>query len=1297
MYYKVTESVSGCLYLVCNVAIATCGTSIGCVTCCGASRSYYYCLVAVILYSDLGEAYELTTVVTSYDLVTDRYASRVHGSSGGVYVVDRGDLLTAGEDLVANGALGSGSSTGGGAGCVDLIYVNCDRSFNNVRAVVKVCVIAVSNEAGVRGLGSVVCRVEAHELTAGDNDLSRTVSIVRIVAVEHIVSTVVGALTVVLGGEFAALNVGNTVSYGNNGGNADVRAALDGQLTCGGAVTNDECVRVNAVAAVNSTVLNGYLSQYADNGSVSQSSCAQSVGRSACNRDSLFVQIKNDILIDNDGIVYCDVIKQSYDVAALCVCDCIFNSNITGVADVSNDIIVSGQNVYVAILNPLVIVCDRVGIGSTCNGLSELIIVLNNYVAVQNTAIDSGGRVSKVAGSVNGSVRAGDCAAVNDYGSTVVNDSRSEGLVLGCGDGTALHYEGAALGLNAVALSVQLTAANGILKSKGTALNDECVPVSLAVIGTGQLLTVQINGNVLRGSDGLGKNNVCKKRYGVAVLCCLDCFSKRDVIYTTNLNVLDRLQNNLAVYGNGNVVILTLVALLVVPQAVTGNVAGTEACSRGLINRKVDIALNTGIHFDCCLAVNGSGSNEFTAINGNIVGLTCLVRVDQYRLTNGVEGTVVEYNLVCTVGPYVVCICAVLVECTVIEGLGSSVEEYLTVNCTVVVNKVTGVLETGVVYVRIVIEGYVIEGYVCATHILSTDVVKYNTVNHTGNGDVLAGSGKCISACLENNDFVGILCSSECVCEGLIVADYSIIANKCCFKAFNTFLYLRTADNSNFTEVQSCVFINPNEVGGVSSNAGNVNVGCRDFCTCFGLDNDRCLLCSGEGCIFDAQLNLNCIVYILFVDLDTAACRCYGKTVDLDRLSVCLNPNSVSVLGFVDDNIVQLSISLECHSLRCSYVVEFNVATEVEVVAVPRTVVLAAIGDRHVIEDQLSVIVGNNVVPVAVQLVEGKSVTVTVDGDGLGSIAADSKSLPCGDIERCISIKVDNDVLLSLCNFKSFSEGFVAYAIDTSNILAGLYAVSTVAVVSGDVAFCAPCFCHRYGEGTAGDSEGCSVGNFDLTGDSAGSVYIHNRNGVTACGVIVNVECNCIGSDGGRTVKNGSTAVVGKYVENVIGSIDQIYVGKSKVSVVLDQNLNFLAALNRIGRGQSTVLDGYVITLLDLEAQSGGAGGTDSLVEGVSVTTEVDGDILVDDSTCAGVAANELNGVAVISCCNSISKSEVAILFTDHSLDDHGLIVNSNVNAPNDIGEVDNVGQRCAALNGTSVEGCSNISLTEVN
>ena len=114
-------------------------------------------------------------------------------------------------------------------------------------------------------------------------------------------------------------------------------------------------------------------------------------------------------------------------------------------------------------------------------------------------------------------------------------------------------------------------------------------------------------------------------------------------------------------------------------------------------------------------------------------------------------------------------------------------------------------------------------------------------------------------------------------------------------------------------------------------------------------------------------------------------------------------------------------------------IIERHIAIEVEVMTVPWTIIITTASDGQIVEDQLgdSIVHRGNIIPVAVLLVEGQRVVVTIDGDGLCVNGTDRQcilsTIPCRYVECGITQQGDDDVRIisSLSSVKSLLESRV--------------------------------------------------------------------------------------------------------------------------------------------------------------------------------------------------------------------------------------------------------------------------------
>ena len=296
-----------------------------------------------------------------------------------------------------------------------------------------------------------------------------------------------------------------------------------------------------------------------------------------------------------------------------------------------------------------------------------------------------------------------------------------------------------------------------------------------------------------------------------------------------------------------------------------------------------------------------------------------------------------------------------------------------------------------------------VDGHIHAFHLLDDDV--FVKVNQQG------------------NRVVALSASVQSSLQGLIVAlNLTVSIRQGSNKI--AFLHQSAAGDGHLAKVGSGVFVVPHCIDSISSSIRDIHVFKRDIRTSCGLDHNGALLLRVEDGILHSQVNL-CSINILLIDLDTATSRCDIQSIDGHGLTIGLNPDGVIVARFIDGHIIQHSAGLESQSLFGGYVVQLNVAAEVDVITIPGTIVVAAVGDRHIVQDQLGVVVGSNVIPVAVQLIESELIAITVDGDGLGGFAADGQRIPCGNVQRGVCQQIDHDVGFTLGSIQSSLEGLI--------------------------------------------------------------------------------------------------------------------------------------------------------------------------------------------------------------------------------------------------------------------------------
>ena len=311
---------------------------------------------------------------------------------------------------------------------------------------------------------------------------------------------------------------------------------------------------------------------------------------------------------------------------------------------------------------------------------------------------------------------------------------------------------------------------------KCTSIIARCIIMYIQILYSSTCINTYITCNINKvvtfsvsstlNSDSLVHVNVCsvitcEDGYSLTSLSSLDCVSNSSIAIITNLGYkCHRSKNGLIANLNSDVIVsVCRVTLLIVPEWVAWNVTCTEASCSGLtIDSQVNTTSKAWIHFDSCLTLNCLWSVESTLGYSNVVGNRSALSIDKNWLTCTVEGTLVECNFLSTVCPNVVIITSVH-KCTVVEGLALAIEEYLTIEGTVVVNQVARVLQALVWAVRSVCECNVVECHICTATTKCTDVCKLNAVNSTSDGNVVLYL-ESICASLEDNNLIA--CLSSC-------------------------------------------------------------------------------------------------------------------------------------------------------------------------------------------------------------------------------------------------------------------------------------------------------------------------------------------------------------------------------------------------------------------------------------------------------------------------------------------------------------------------------------------------------
>ena len=234
-------------------------------------------------------------------------------------------------------------------------------------------------------------------------------------------------------------------------------------------------------------------------------------------------------------------------------------------------------------------------------------------------------------------------------------------------------------------------------------------------------------------------------------------------------------------------------------------------------------------------------------------------------------------------------------------------------------------------------------------------------------------------------------------------------------EALNIFLTCSATVYGNLAEAVCPILVNPSNVGGVGSNAGNVTIGSSDVSAANGAYKDSCLLCSGEGNVGNIKCYGRSGIYVLVSNLNTAAAVGSGDRTAVEGygLALCSDPKTVVAVCLVDVNVVENGILLYAEGLINLNVVHLKLRGDVKRVSVPSAIGIAVANllNGNIVEDKSSVSVSKaDRAPVAVSLIKGEGVAVTVDGKagGLGSTVCHTSAVIEGDV----SAKLDNNVAL---------------------------------------------------------------------------------------------------------------------------------------------------------------------------------------------------------------------------------------------------------------------------------------------
>ena len=188
---------------------------------------------------------------------------------------------------------------------------------------------------------------------------------------------------------------------------------------------------------------------------------------------------------------------------------------------------------------------------------------------------------------------------------------------------------------------------------------------------------------------------------------------KRAVGHTANRSDA-RCKHRRIRHGDGRIAVGIFRLLFVVPKAVAADGTGAEAADLTL-GHSIDRDRRTtghqaGIDLDGRLARNGRAGLKFRVRDRQVGAADRALVINEDRLTYAVERAVIEYNVLRTVSPDIVSVCAGLIERAAVEGLACSVQEHLTIDGAVVVHQRIGMLNTDIVAVGLIVEGHALEG-----------------------------------------------------------------------------------------------------------------------------------------------------------------------------------------------------------------------------------------------------------------------------------------------------------------------------------------------------------------------------------------------------------------------------------------------------------------------------------------------------------------------------------------------------------------------------------------------------------
>ena len=567
----------------------------------------------------------------------------------------------------------------------------------------------------------------------------------------------------------------------------------------------------------------------------------------------------------------------------------------------------------------------------------------------------------------------------------------------------------------------------------GTVLNGRSTKEVITAHSQSQGVGVQIDDHISAINRGVSRN-AFQKHDSVAGLGIGQRSLQTGVTLIANLG--DKYRPNLfAIHGDRQVGLIPLV----VPQGVAADGTSGKAGGSGIIDgddsaiHSTGVVGGCGINFDSSLVRNFLSGDEFASFNSQVGGRATLV-VNQHGLTSTVERTIFELNFLGAVGPNVVMIGTRLIEGTIIEDLRVTVQERLTGDGTIVVLYGINVLEAVVIHIGILqIQAIQNKLRTMERGFLVLQVDSGIDAFSSFNGQSLVAEAIQRVGAIggDGNDITG-LGSRDSLRQGLVEALHIAVGILQDNREV-AFLTQSAAGNRDLAIISNRILVVPHNVGAVGCNIGDIDVVNGDISTSRALDHNGSLLSSAKGGVLYSQINLTGIVNILVIDLDAAASRIDGQTINVNRLTIGLNPDRIIVTGFVDRDIIQVCILTQDQGTLRSHVVQFNITVEAKSVIIPRAIAIIGLGERHVVQGQLRTILGDYICPIAVELNEGKLLAITIDRDGIGRVTADRQAVPSSDVQRGIFHQVDHDVAFALGSIQSFLQRGIALIADHGN------------------------------------------------------------------------------------------------------------------------------------------------------------------------------------------------------------------------------------------------------------------------